>query len=238
MPQGGVIEVSAENITPDMECKPPLECMEYVRITVRDHGIGIPEDHLKKIFDPYFSTKRKGHGLGLAISKFIIENHNGHITAESQPEVGTTFDVYLPACPDKVAVRKEERQDKVYVGKGKILFMDNEESVIDITRIMLNSIGYEVITATDGAEAITLYREGRDSGHPFDAVIMDLTIPGGMGGEEAIQELIEIDPEAKAIVSSGYSNDPAMTDFRKYGFSDVIPKPYGLRELSEVLRAE
>jgi len=235
MPEGGTIEIIAENIPPCIECQPPLECTEYVGITVIDHGIGIPEEHLEKIFDPYFSTKRKGHGLGLAISKFIIQNHNGHIDAESQPGVGTTFHIYLPACPELVVVKKEEVQERVYVGKGRILVMDNEEPIIEITRVMLKSIGYEVTAAKDGTEAIVLYREEKDAGRPFDAVIMDLTIPGGMGGREAIQELMEIDPEVKAIVSSGYTNDPAMTDFRKYGFSDVIAKPYGLRELSEVL---
>jgi CheY-like chemotaxis protein len=132
-------------------------------------------------------------------------------------------------------VQKEKVEEKIYMGKGKILVMDDEESIIDITREMLKSIGYEVVAARDGAEAIELYKEGMNSGHPFDAVIMDLTIPGGMGGKEAIHELIEIDHEVKAIVSSGYNNDPAMTDFRNYGFSGSISKPYGVRELSEVL---
>ncbi len=235
MPEGGVIEVSAENIIVNAESDLPLEHSEYVRISIKDQGIGIPEEHLAKIFGTYFTTKQKGHGLGLAISHFIIKSHGGHITVESQVGVGTTFYIYISACPEQVPIQEEEAEENVYMGDGKILVMDNEESIIDITCAMLNNIGYEVTAARDGTEAIMLYREGKDSGHPFDAVLMDLTIPGGMGGREAIQELIAIDPGIKAIVSSGYSNDPAMTNFESYGFSDVIAKPYGLKELSKVL---
>ena len=213
-----------------------MEDGPYVKISVEDQGIGIPEEHLSRIFDPYFSTKQKGSGLGLAITYSIIKRHNGHIAVESQLGIGTKFHFYVPALPDQVIKRKEELRDNTTQRKGKILVMDDQEVIRDILSQMLTKIGYEIATASDGAEAIKLYIESKESGFPFDVVIMDLTIPGGMGGIETIKKLKEIDPNVKAIVSSGYSNDSVMSNLDEYGFKGVIAKPYRPQELREILQ--
>ena len=153
---------------------------------------------------------------------------------ESQIGVGTTFFIYLPACPGTI-LNRNKAEENFITGKGKILIMDDEEIVRDLTCEILSSIGYEAAVAKDGAEAIELYKEAKRLGHPYDAVIMDLTVPGGMGGREATKKLAEIDPEVKVIVCSGYCNDPILADFRKHGFSGVITKPYKIGELSEIL---
>ena len=223
MASGGIVKVRAENMTIEAESGLPLK--------EGDHGIGIPEDDLPKIFDPYFTTKQKGSGLGLATTYSVVKNHDGHITVESHVGVGTTFHMYLPAFP----VEEEKVAGKPITGEGRILVMDDEELLRELVSDMLTNIGYEVTAAIDGAEAIELYKEATESGNPFDAVIIDLTIPGAMGGKKTIQKLREIDPGVKAIVSSGYSNDPIMADFRMHGFKGVIAKPYETKELSEVL---
>jgi CheY-like chemotaxis protein len=236
MPAGGIVRVSAENITMGTESGLPLEPGAYIKVSVEDQGVGISEEYLQRIFDPFFSTKQAGSGLGLATSYSIIQKHSGYITVESQLGVGTTFHIHLPASPDGVLIEEEKKEEKPIMGEGRILVMDDEEHVRDTAADMLRSIGYEVVTSINGSEAIELYEEAMGSGKPFNAVIMDLTVPGGMGGKEAIQKLIEIDPEVKAIVSSGYSTDPIMANFREYGFKGVIAKPYRTRELSVALR--
>ncbi len=234
MPQGGIIEIRAENATVDAKYDLPLECGNYIKISIKDRGIGIPEEHLQKIFNLYFTTKQEGDGLGLAIVNSIVDNHGGYITANSRMGYGTTFHIYLPAFPEIIPIEKSE-EEKLFMGKGKILVMDDDEMIRELSCVMLDRIGYEAATAREGAEAITLYKEAQESGQPFDAVILDFTISSGMGGKEAIQELLEIDPEIKAIISSGYSNDPIMSNFREYGFSGVIPKPCKITELSEIV---
>jgi len=236
MPEGGIVKVVAENVVIGTEDFLPLKAGNYVKVSIEDRGIGIPEENLQKIFDPYFTTKQKGSGLGLAVSHSIIKNHNGHIAVESRLGIGSTFHIYLPAFPDRILPdEKEEKEELPITGNGKILVMDDEEAIRDLACKILDKFGYEVAVAIDGAEAIELYKEAKESNSPFDAVIMDLTIPGGIGGKEAIYMLREIDPEVKAIVSSGYSNDPILTDFRSYGFNGVISKPYGIKELNAVL---
>jgi len=235
MPEGGVVTVRAENVTVGAEEALPLEDGEYVKITMEDQGIGIPEEHLQRIFDPYFTTKQKGSGLGLATSYSIIKNHDGHITAESQVGVGTIFYIYLPASPGKALVEEEKEEERPIMGEGRILVMDDEKHVRDAVAEMLVSIGYNVTTSIDGHEAIEMYREAKEFGQPYDAIIMDIVVPGGMGGKETIRKLIEVDPEVNVIVSSGYSNDPIMAGFREYGFNGAIAKPYKIREMSEVL---
>jgi len=235
MPEGGILKVRAYNVTVSAEDALPLEDGEYIKIEIEDEGVGISEEHRTKIFYPYFTTKQKGSGLGLATTYSIIHRHDGYITVESELEVGTTFYIYLPAS------REESREEKVVdeqpsLGKGKILVMDDEEIVRDVAGSMLKHAGYEVESAKDGTEVIEMYKQARKSEQPFDAVIMDLTIPGGMGGEEAIKELLNIDPNVKAIASSGYSDSPVMANFRQYGFSGVVAKPYQVTELSEMVR--
>jgi CheY-like chemotaxis protein len=243
MPEGGVIKVSADNIRVgkgDTSVR-SLKEGEYIKISVEDCGVGIEKKYLDKIFDPYFTTKQKGSGLGLATAYSIIKSHGGHITAESQPGVGTTFYIYLPASKKEVPKYKDREEiitsirGEKYKGT-KVLVMDDEVNIRDISREMLTYLGCEVVLAVDGDEAIELYRKARESGDPFDAILMDLTIPGGMGGKEAIKKLLEIDPEVKAIVSSGYSNDPVMAEYKKYGFSGIIAKPYNVMDLSEKLQ--
>ena len=234
MPEGGIIEVKAEKIYLEEKGAVPLKAGKYIRITIKDKGIGIAEEHLPKIFDPYFTTKQKGSGLGLTSAYSIIKNHDGYISVESKPGEGTSFYIYLPASEKEISERKPQ-EEKPLFGQGRILVMDDEEIVRNVAGEMLKSIGYKVEFARDGAEAIEMYKNAKESGNAFDAVIMDLTIPAGMGGKEAIKKLLEIDPEAKAIVSSGYSNDPVMSDFRRYGFMGVVAKPYETKELGEVI---
>ena len=235
MPEGGVIKVRAENTVVCAEDALPLEDGKYVQIAIEDQGIGVPEGHLSRIFDPYFTTKQKGSGLGLTTSYSIVKNHGGLLTAESQLGVGTTFYIYLLASRRRVTKRKAA-EEKPVVGKGKVLVMDDDEEIMDATGEMLSHIGYDVGCAKDGTVAIELYKEAMESGKPFDAVILDLTVAGDMGGQEAVKKLLEIDPKVKAIVSSGYSVHPIMGEFKKWGFDDVISKPYEIAELSKTLR--
>jgi len=237
MPTGGTIKVRAEKATAGTERTKqslPLEDENYVKISIQDQGIGIPKEYLQKIFDPYFTTRKKGSGLGLAISYSIVRKHNGYITAESELGVGTTFHILLPAS-EKELITERHAKEIVRGEKGKVLIMDDEEIVRDVASSMLKHIGYEVEVAKDGTKAIALYEQAQKSQFPFNVVILDLTVPGGMGGKEAIEKLIELDPQAKAIVSSGYSTDPVMSNFREYGFSSVVSKPYKIEELREAL---
>jgi two-component system, cell cycle sensor histidine kinase and response regulator CckA len=232
MPEGGVIQISANNFVIAEDRGLPVKPGRYIRISIKDHGIGIPEKHLSKIFDPYFTTKNKGSGLGLAVAYSIIRKHNGHITVESSPGAGTTFHIYLPASGKAIPKKAEV---KPITGHGMILVMDDEKMLWDVLRKMLGKLGYEAEFAKDGSDAVEMYKTAVESEKPFDAVIMDLTIPDGMGGKDAVKRLLEIDPEAKAVVSSGYSNDPVMANFQAYGFKGILPKPFKSIELGRVL---
>jgi CheY-like chemotaxis protein len=234
MPQGGVIRLNACNVALEGRSGLPLEAGRYVKISIQDEGLGIPQEHLAKIFDPYFTTKHKGSGLGLSMSYTTIHAHDGHIAVDSEMGKGTTFSIYMPASYEKL-VEKGDREDKLIKGQGRILVMDDDESIRNVTEKILMELGYDVCCASDGSETITIYQDATRSGQPFDAVIMDLTIPGGMGGKETIQQLLKIDPKVTAIVSSGYSNDPIMSDFENYGFRGVATKPYSIEKLSWVL---
>jgi CheY-like chemotaxis protein len=233
MPEGGAIQVYGANVSGDRNGLPPAKG-NHVLISIMDHGIGISKEHLSKIFDPYFTTKQKGSGLGLSTTYSIIKNHGGHLAVESELGIGTTFHIYLPAAAGAGTSPKAE-EERFVPRRGRILVMDDEEAVRDVTRGMLESFGYSVTLARDGAEAVAIYEQAMASGEPLDSVLMDLTIPGGMGGQEAIKKLLEIDPGVKAIVCSGYSNDLVMSSYRNYGFRGVIRKPYSLKQLSDTI---
>jgi nitrogen-specific signal transduction histidine kinase/CheY-like chemotaxis protein len=234
MPQGGVIQVEAENVQVTTANGLPLKQGPYVKIAFRDHGVGIPQTILPRIFDPYFTTKHKGSGLGLATSYSIVKNHDGLITVESEPGVETVFHVFLPASRNECEIPSND-QDNLIKGAGRVLLMDDEESIRDLAAELLHALGYEVQTAEDGSGAIACYEEAMATGRPFDVVILDLTVPGRMGGAEAIDKLLQIDPDIKAVVSSGYSNDPIMANYEKFGFSGVVAKPYTPKELNDTV---
>ncbi len=235
MPGGGTITIKTENLIVESSDTFPLVEGKYVKISIKDQGIGIQEDHLSKIFDPYFTTKQKGNGLGLSTTYSIINKHGGYIEVESGLMVGTTFQIYLPASSRQVG-KKEGKKKQIAAISGRVLVMDDEQALLNVLSKMLVQLGHEVECAEDGSQAIRMYKKAHDSGQRFDVVILDLTIPGGMGGQETIKRLVKIDPEVKAIVSSGYSNDPVLANYRDHGFSSVVSKPYRFEELREVLQ--
>jgi CheY-like chemotaxis protein len=235
MPEGGNITIRMENVSVSADDSVPLPVGRYVKISTGDQGVGIIPKHLAKVFDPYFSTKQEGSGLGLAASYSIIKNHDGLITVESTPAFGTTFHIYLPASGKKPAPKKETQETFQRSGE-KILIMDDDPDVLTVAENMLCLMGYKTGTASDGTEAVQLFTKAKQEGQPFDGIILDLTIPGGMGGLETIKQLSRVDPEVKAVVSSGYANDPIMADFEEHGFSGVIAKPYTMEKLGGVLR--
>ncbi|MDH3348878.1 MAG: PAS domain S-box protein, partial [Desulfobulbaceae bacterium] len=242
MPEGGIVKVSCKNYCNDKHRIVPVPDERLVEIAIQDSGAGIAVDLLEKIFDPYFTTKQEGTGLGLAICHSIISKHGGHISVKSVPDHGSTFKIYLVASEDKLDNFETEGTDLVPVtGSGKVMVMDDEETVRDVAAMMLSYCGYEVVKVSDGREAVDRYKKNGDGGS-IDLIIMDITIPGGMGGKEAIKEIININPNAKVIVASGYSNDPIMADYRKYGFRAAVAKPFTLEQLSiavnRVLSAE
>ena len=235
MPEGGVIQIAAHNLAEGGGLPLGLGPARYVRISIQDQGTGIRPEHLDKIFDPYFSTKRGGSGLGLATAYSIVKRHEGAITVDSQLGVGTRFEIYLPASNGFPPVTPVGLAASPAPGSGRILVMDDERPILNLLVKMLQKLGYEVIPAVDGAEAVRLYAEAQARGQAIDAVILDLTVPGGVGGEQALKQLAALDPAVKAIVSSGYSNDPVMASYREFGFQAVVPKPYGLDSLAAVL---
>jgi signal transduction histidine kinase/CheY-like chemotaxis protein len=230
MPEGGIIDVRAErleNVTfPNTSVADPR-----VRISIRDYGYGIPADVLPRIFDPYFTTKQGGTGLGLATAYAIVAKHGGQISVKSKPGEGTVFNVDLPAS-DKSPEPATPIVNNMQTGTERVLVMDDDEAVRYLLGIVLSQLGYEVQTARDGAEAIVVYEQAMAGGKRFDVVLLDLTVSGGMGGIETAARLKEMDPSAKLIVSSGYSDAPVMSDFGNYGFDAVITKPSTAAEIS------
>jgi len=233
MPNGGKVSIKLQNYSASLKDE-IIPHGNYALIRISDTGEGIDPNVIKKIFDPYFTTKQKGSGLGLAISYSIISKHHGFIDVISRPGKGTEFLIYLPASENKT-LPLEPSPEKINRGKGNVLVMDDEEAIREIMKDILNMLGYNVITANDGAEAIEKYNKAIDTDGSIDLVIMDLTIPGGMGGKETITKLLKINPGVKAIVSSGYSNDPVMADFKKHGFKGTIAKPYRVDEVGKIV---
>ncbi len=234
MPGGGVLQIEAENMTIDNSFGLPLKAGQYVKVSIQDQGSGIHPENLSKIFDPYFTTKQKGSGLGLATTYSIIKRHEGHITVHSEIGIGTTFVFYLPAL-EKTEAEPVVEETPLSQGTGRLLVMEDEEDIRDTLEAMLGHLGYEVDFAMDGTVAIELYRQAHESGQPYIATIMDLTIPGGVGGKEAIHHLKEIDPNVVALVSSGYSNDPVIAAPEQFGFKAMVAKPYNLSDLGKAL---
>jgi PAS domain S-box-containing protein len=235
MPQGGTLQIHAANHEVEASHGLGLKPGRYIRIAVIDHGVGIGEDSLGQIFDPYFTTKASGSGLGLVTSYASVKNHDGHITVESVLGEGTTFTVYLPASNRQLVDGSEGEGVGITQGAGRILVLDDEASIRRLVGDLLERLGYKAEFAREGAGALESYRKALSSGKRFDAVIMDLTIPGEMGGRDAVQGLLALDPSARVIVSSGYSDDPIMANYRRYGFCGVVAKPYDIGELSQVL---
>jgi signal transduction histidine kinase len=235
MPEGGTVQVQADNVWLKAAEVPPLPEGRYVKITVHDQGRGISAEIQPKIFDPYFSTKESGSGLGLATAYAIITKHDGFITVESEVGAGATFVIYLPGSQDDL-MPVQEIPEAPLVGGGRILVVDDDEVIRDLLSNMLTRIGYDVDCFPDGAAAIDGYQDAKAGGRPYTAVILDITIPGGMGGLEALEPLRAIDPQAKVLISSGYANNPVMANFQQYGFNGVIAKPYTLQKLHDVLQ--
>ncbi|MBN2534922.1 MAG: PAS domain-containing protein [Spirochaetales bacterium] len=230
MPEGGIITVKARNEQVTSSGIIPLHPGKYILITIADIGKGIPEKYLKKIFDPYFSTKQRGRGLGLTITFSIIKQHGGYLSINSKPGEGTTATIYLPASLQSPGER-EMIKENAKLKKGKILFMDDNPHIRDIMSKILEKLGHHVIFAWEGDSAIEQYKAAKEKGEPFDLCIIDLTIHGGRGGKSTMEELVKIDPGVKAIVSSGYSGDPLIAEYEKYGFIDYLVKPYKIEEL-------
>lgn len=234
MPDGGIVFVRGKNVSLSFDNQYTLEPGEYIQLTIRDEGVGIQPDHLKKIFDPYFTTKKHGNGLGLAVAYSIIAKHYGQLIVDSRLGVGTIFTILLPVSDNTYITDIEHYQDLI-IGQGRILVMDDEEFIREVTAAMLEKMGYDVMVAEDGDAAVSLYLDAFKTNKTFEAVILDLTIPGGMGGQETMRQLQAVDPNVRAIVSSGYSNDSVMANFADFGFRAAVKKPYQIREISLVL---
>ena len=233
MPDGGIIEISCNNYIKTGDSDIPISNGNYVTIKIKDNGVGIPHQYLNRIFEPYFTTKDKGSGIGLAVSFSIIQKHGGYIKVDSEVGHGSTFTLYLPAT-DEVSEENKSVSQILRPG-GRIMIMDDEELVQEVGKKILSYLGYDVFVVPDGETMLEKYKEARESGSPIDVVIMDLTIPGRMGGQEAIKRLLALYPDAVAVVSSGYANDPVMSNYEKYGFKDIIAKPYSVEDIAQVI---
>ena len=236
MPNGGNVIVEAKNVViEDSKDDPSLSGEYFVQISIMDQGIGIPDEYLTKIFDPYFTTKQKGSGLGLSVCYSIMKNHHGRITVDSVSGQGSIFYILLPAASTKTKNYPEMKEKPLLKGKGTIIVMDDEDYIQNLLLKLLNRLGYNVIITSEGKEFLKVYRNIKNSQKEVSCVIMDLTIAGGQGGKETIKNLREFDDQVKVIVSSGYSNDPIMSNYINYGFNGVLPKPFSINDLSDLL---
>jgi CheY-like chemotaxis protein len=233
----GTVTISVSNVDIPARAASRLpDSGRFVRIDIQDTGTGISDENMTKIFDPYFTTKQRGSGLGLATSYSIINNHGGVIGVKSELNIGTTFSIYLPASKDaEVETVMTTVSAAVGTKKLRVLLMDDEELVRSLAEQMVSALGHETVSAEDGEKAIDLFRQAKEAGRPFDLVILDLTVKGGMGGEEAIAKIRDIDPDVKAVVSSGYADSRIVANYHVYGFSGVLNKPYRLDDLKDCL---
>jgi len=241
MPHGGILKLEAANCgradLPDIAGS-RLEGDRFIKISVKDKGVGISQENQTKIFDPYFSTKSQGGGLGLSVCYSIVKNHGGTMLVESQLNRGSEFCVYLPTALGPAKKQVEEKGVPVIQEKRsarRILVMDDEPTILNVIERMLRKSGHEAVTVKDGREALDVYKKMMQTDQSFDALILDLTIPGGMGGKEVMERILKLDPDAVGIVSSGYSTDPILSNFREYGFRATIAKPYRYKDFKEVI---
>jgi PAS domain S-box-containing protein len=235
MPDGGTVRISARNEAVGVPGRQALGPGDYVHICIADTGVGIKPDVLPRIFDPYFSTKETGSGLGLAASYSIVRKHGGLINVESEYGRGTTFHIWLPALRESGPAKEPDRPGRVRLAGARVLFLDDEASIRQMAAVLLRRLGHDVVTAADGREAVEQFRAAKAEGKPFSLVVMDLTVPGGMGGLEALGHLRAIDPGVRAVVSSGYSIDPVLSNHLEHGFCGVITKPYDVERFSRVI---
>ncbi len=237
MPQGGHLYITMENVEMAENTSLPLNPGKYIRITIRDEGMGIGAEDLARIFEPYYTTKQTGSGLGLATVYSIVEKHGGHISATSEPGQGTTFTLCLPASDALAEIESEQAAIPASSIRpdGRILIMDDEEPIRKVASEMFKTKGCQVETAVDGTDAVQKYKTALQRGSPFELVLLDLTVPGGKGGMEAISELLDLDEQVTAVVCSGYADDPVMGNYSEYGFKDVMSKPYTLHQVQRIL---
>lgn len=235
MPAGGTVDIRGTVVTVTAEEIPPLAPGRHIAISFTDHGVGIPAEIQPRVFDPFFTTKQKGSGLGLAVSHSIVRQHGGTITVRSEPGKGTTFTIYLPISQKRVGPEKATRTPAGPTGTGRILVMDDEEMLLSLLSQMLERLGYSTVCVKDGAAAIAAFDAARTEGTPFTAVLLDLTVPGGMGGRETVARLRERDRKTPVFVFSGYADDPVMATPRKYGFTGSLAKPFSFEELARLL---
>jgi CheY-like chemotaxis protein len=235
-PSKGTIDIRARGLELEEGRLPPLPGGKYVQIEVQDNGNGIPEDKVDRIFEPFFTTKKTGTGLGLATVLSIIRKHGGQLGVDSTVGVGTTFTAFLPATEKELAAAVR-RPASIRFGTGRILFMDDDPQLCEITKTMIESLDYKVDIAKHGEEALSFYRKYHAVNRPYDAVLLDLTIVGGMGGEETFKRLREIDPDVRAVVSSGYDNDDMARQFIEAGFCGYLTKPYRVSELGKMIKS-
>ena len=233
MPKGGSLHITLENYYNNKDIE-GLQQGPYIKATVCDDGEGIDQEDINRIFEPYYTTKSTGSGLGLASVYSIVKKHKGFITAASSRGKGTTFTLYLPAISEadkQPASNKEgEKAEKAALG-GRVLIMDDDASIRLVLRGLLGEMNCEVVVTENGLAAFAQYRENKEAGKPFDLVILDLTVPGGGGGKETVQQILEYDPQAKAIVSSGYAEDSVIANYAEFGFKAVVTKPYTYDQL-------
>jgi len=235
MPNGGELLITVENIILSKDSNLPIEPGNYIRLSITDHGSGISHELQHRIFDPFFTTKEQGTGLGLTTSYSIVQKHGGIITVDSEENRGSTFTIYLPAARLSPPASERDTMQPVIKGSGRILLMDDEEIVRTVGSELLEHLGYDVTLAAEGNEALEQFAGAFARGKRFHIAILDLTVAGGVGGKEVARRLKAIDPEVKTVVSSGYSADPVMADYKRYGFDAMMPKPYSLTTLGDLL---